>query len=223
MGLRDGLPGAMAERALVPAVALRRLPDGLEPAAGALVEPAGSVVRALRASGAGRGDRVCVWGSGTLGLLAVQFAVADGLVVDVVGVRPEQLAIARTLGARATFGPDELPDEPYEAVIDVSTGEDAPAAAVELVEPAGRVVLVGLSERPSLLDTRRAVLRDVSVVGVLAASAGLERAIELAEARVLDPGPIVAEVVGLEEVADVLRGARTAPGGAPKTHVDPGR
>ena len=224
MGLRDGLPGALAEMVLVPGVALRRLPDGLDPAAGALVEPTGSVVRALRAAGVGEGDPVLVVGSGTLGLVAVQIAVADGLAVDVAGVRPEQLALARALGARATFGPDELPDDAYEAVIDVSTAEGAPAAAVERVEPSRRVVLVGISEDPSLLDTRRAVLRDVTVVGILAASAGLDRAIELAASGVLDPDPIVAEVVGLDDVTGVLGGTRPpAAGGAPKTHVDPSR
>jgi 2-desacetyl-2-hydroxyethyl bacteriochlorophyllide A dehydrogenase len=223
LGIRDGLPGALAERVLVPEVALRRLPDELDPAAGALVEPAGSVVRALRATGVERGDRICVVGSGTLGLIAVQIAVADGLAVDVVGVRPEQLALARSLGARA-FGPDEVPDEPYGAVVDVSTADGAPAAALERVEPSGRVVLVGISEEPSLIDTRRAVLRDVTVVGILAASAGLDRAIELASTGVLDPGPIVAEVVGLDDVAGVLGGSRPpAASGAPKTHVDPGR
>jgi 2-desacetyl-2-hydroxyethyl bacteriochlorophyllide A dehydrogenase len=224
LGVRDGLPGALAERLTVPAVALRRLPEDMDPDAGALVEPAGSAYRAVVAAGAGPGARVCVWGSGTLGLLALQLAAAEGADVDVVGVRPEQLDLAQKLGARATFAPDDVTAAGYDAVIDMSTAIDAPSRAVELVEPSGRVVLLGISEEPSLLDTRRAVLRDVSVVGILAASAGLDPAIERFASGRVRTAPLVAEVVGLDEVADVLAGARPAsPTGAPKTLVDPAR
>jgi hypothetical protein len=68
------------------------------------------------------------------------------------------------------------------------------------------------------------VLRDVTVVGILAASAGLDPAIERFESGRVRAAPLVAEVVGLDEVADVLSGARPAsPTGAPKTLVDPAR
>jgi 2-desacetyl-2-hydroxyethyl bacteriochlorophyllide A dehydrogenase len=224
LGVRDGLPGALAERVGVPAVSLRRLPDDLEPEAGALVEPAGSALRAVRAARLSPGGRLCVWGSGTLGLLALQLALAQGAVVDVVGIRPEQLRLARSLGARATYAPDDVPDGGYDAVLDASTAPEAPARAVEIVEPAGRVVLVGISEVPSLLDTRRAVLRDVTVLGILAASAGLDPVIELFAAGRIQTAPLVAEVVGLGDVADVLAGRRpTSATGAPKTLVDPSR
>jgi 2-desacetyl-2-hydroxyethyl bacteriochlorophyllide A dehydrogenase len=224
LGIRDGLPGALAERLLVPEVALRRLPDGLDPDAGALVEPAGSALRAVRAARLSLGGAVCIWGSGTLGLLALQFALAEGAMVDVVGVRPEQLRLAADLGARNTYRPDEVPDRGYEAVIDLSTAREAPARAIEIVEPAGIVVLGGIAEEPSLLDTRRVVLRDVTVVGILAASAGLEAAIEMLASGRIRTAPLIAEVVGLDELADVLGGTRPlSPTGAPKTLVDPRR
>ncbi|MEX2405924.1 MAG: alcohol dehydrogenase catalytic domain-containing protein [Actinomycetota bacterium] len=224
LGIRDGLPGALAERLLLPEVALRRLPDEMDPEAGALIEPAGSALRAVRAAGLSPGGAVCIWGSGTLGLLALQFALVERALVDVVGVRPEQLRLAAGLGARNTYLPDEVPDGGYEAVIDLSTAREAPARAVEIVEPAGTVVLVGIAEEPSVLDTRRVVLRDVTVVGILAASAGLEGAIEMFASGRIETEPLVAEVIGLEEVAHVLGGARPPPpNGAPKTLVDPRR
>ncbi len=224
LGVRDGLAGALAERLLVPEAALRGLPERMDPDVAALVEPGGSALRAVRAAELAPGHRVCVWGSGTLGLLALQFAVAEGAVVDVVGVRPEQLALARELGARQTYVPDRVPGEGYDAVLDMSTSADSPARAVETVEPSGRVVLVGIAEKPSLLDTRRAVLRDVTVVGILAASAGLDRTIELFASGRIRTAPLVARVVGLEGVADVLAGGSPPSGsGAPKTLVDPAR
>lgn len=222
LGIRDGLPGALAERLLLPDVALRRLPDGMDPDSGALIEPAGSALRAIRAARLSPGSAVCIWGSGTLGLLALQFALVEGAMVDVVGIRPEQLLLATGLGARNTYLPDEVPGGGYAAVIDLSTAREAPARAVEIVEPGGTVVLVGIAEEPSVLDTRRVVLRDVTVVGILAASAGLDGAIEMFASGRIATEPLVAEVVGLEEVADVLGGARPpSPTGAPKTLVDP--
>jgi 2-desacetyl-2-hydroxyethyl bacteriochlorophyllide A dehydrogenase len=224
LGIRDGLPGALAGLLLLPEVALRRLPEDMDPETGALIEPAGSALRAVRAARLSPGGTVCIWGSGTLGLLASQFALAEGVVVDVVGVRPEQLRLAARLGARNTFTPEEVPGRGYEAVIDLSTAREAPARAVEIVEPGGTVVLVGIAEEPSLLDTRRVVLRDVTVIGILAASAGLEGAIEMFASGRIRTEPLVAEVVGLDEVADVLGGARPpSPTGAPKTLVDPRR
>jgi 2-desacetyl-2-hydroxyethyl bacteriochlorophyllide A dehydrogenase len=224
LGVRGDLPGALAERVLVPAVALRRLPDGMDPDAGAMIEPAGAAYRAVAAAGPAPGVRLCVWGSGTLGLLALQLALAEGALVDVVGVRPEQLGLAAGLGARATYLTGDAPSGGYDAVIDMSTGAEVPSRAVEMVEPAGRVVLLGISEEPSLLDTRRAVLRDVTIVGVLAASAGLDAAIERFASGAVRTSPLISEVVGLDDVAAVLAGERPASAtGAPKTLVDPAR
>ena len=45
--------------------------------------------------------------------------------------------------------------------------------ALDLVEPGGRVVYIGLAGRPSLIDTRDLVLKDVTAVGILSASPAL--------------------------------------------------
>lgn len=223
VGVRRGWHGALAEKLLVPASALKRLPDGIRPTAAALVEPSGSAVRAVEAAGARTGSRICVWGGGTLGLLALQFALACGAAVDVVDPRPSSRALALELGAREAFSPGDAPGAGYDAVIDMSIAPEVPARALEQVEPAGRVVLVGLAPTPSTLDTRRVVLRDVTVVGILAASAGLERAIKLLAGGGIRVEPLVAATVGLAEVADVLDGRVPSPTGAPKFLVDPTR
>lgn len=223
VGVRRGWHGALAERLLVPASALKRLPDDMAPTTAALVEPGGSAVRAIEAAGVGSGSTLCVWGGGTLGLLALQFALAGGVVVDIVDPRPTSRALAIELGARQALSPDGFVGAGYDAVIDMSVGPEVPSIAVEQVEPAGRVVLVGLAPSPSMLDTRRAVLRDVTLIGILAATAGLERAIELLAGGRIRVEPLVAATVGLDEVADVLGGLVASPSGAPKFLVDPAR
>src|ERR1700761_4395708 len=73
-----GWDGALAEKLLVPAASLYRLPDTVDDQAGALVEPGGNAFRAVRAAQAGPGRTVLVWGPGSIGLLAAAFAPAPG-------------------------------------------------------------------------------------------------------------------------------------------------
>src|SRR4029078_4875416 len=93
---------------------------------------------------------------------------------------------------------------------DASHDPASPARTVELVEPGGRVVWIGLSGAPRLVDSRRIVPADGTVVGVLSGSPGLAGMIELVAADRVDPSPLVAAVVGLDEVAEALSGQRGA-------------
>ncbi len=225
IGIRGGWPGALAEQVLVPVTALHRLPETMSWTTGALVEPAGCALRAVDAAQIGAGDRVCVWGPGTLGLLILQFAAARGAIVDVVGVDEPRLGLAASLGAHATtLFSDLAAGCRYDAVIDASTSSEASARAIKQVEPAGRVVLVGLASTPSAIDTRELVFNDVTMIGILAASAGLDGAIQLFASGAIQTEALVAATVGLDDVADVLAGRRPENAGpGPKIHVDPRR
>ncbi len=222
VGVRGGRPGALAEQVAVPASSLHVLPDGMDPAVGALVEPGGNAWRAASATGAGPGDRVLVLGPGTIGLLTALFLRAAGAEVGLMGLEPASLEFARSLGFDRVGSAGDPPAGPYDAVVDASTAAELPGLALQLVEPAGRVVYIGLSGSPSTIDTRDLVLADVTVVGVLSGSPGLPYAIEAYASGAVDPRPLMAATVGLEGVADVLAGRRPAgadPG--PKIQVDP--
>ena len=223
IGVRGDQPGALAERLAVPVSALHVLPEVLTPAAGALVEPGGTALRAVRAARLGGGEHVLVLGGGTIGLLTAAFAVVHGARVDVADPRPEALALVPRYGAVPVPLEELGEDGRYDVVVDASTGTDSPARAVRLVRPAGRLVLAGLSSAPSLLDTRELVFKDATVVGLLGASSGLEGAITWYAAGEVVPDDLVAAVVGLAGVADVLAGHRPAGAGpGPKVQVEPG-
>jgi threonine dehydrogenase-like Zn-dependent dehydrogenase len=222
IGIRRGWPGALAERVPVPVTALHVLPDSVGVAAGALVEPGGNALRAIDAATLEPGSRVAVWGAGTIGLLCLLIARAHDAEVHVVGRSERSLALARTLGADGAWTFGELPPLPYDAVIDATNDPAVPRAALELVEPGGRVVYIGLAGEPSTIDTRILALNDVTAVGILSGSPGLAGAIELYASGRVDPTPLVAATVGLERVGDVLDGWRPAGAGpGPKIHVDP--
>jgi threonine dehydrogenase-like Zn-dependent dehydrogenase len=231
-----GWPGALAAKVLVPAVALHRLPASVDDRAGALVEPGGNAYRAVTAAQAGPGKRILVCGPGTIGLLAVTFARAAGASVDVLALDSRHRELAGKLGARGYFTavaelpaaelPARGPSAPeasaggYDAVIDCTSDHTVPAAALSLVEPSGRVVYIGISARPSHIDTRDLVLNDITAVGILGASAGLAPAIQhYADGRVV-PGDLAPVVVGLDRAADALAG-RVDPRPGTKVHIDP--
>ncbi|MGK5680662.1 zinc-dependent alcohol dehydrogenase [Actinoplanes sp. URMC 104] len=219
IGIRHGWPGALAERLPVPAKALFELPDAVDATLGALVEPGGNALRAVRAADPAPGRTVLVTGPGTIGLLAAMFARARGADVHLLGATTESLDFARSLGFANAWTREELPAVPFDAIIDASNAPSLPSFAVERVEPGGRVVCIGIAGEPSLVDTRQAVLKDLTVVGVLSASGGLAETIETYASGAVDPRPLVGETVGLDEAADVLAGRRR--GAAPKVHIDP--
>lgn len=220
IGIRSGRPGALADRVAVPATALHRLPDAVDDTAGALVEPGGNAYRAVLGADLHPGDRALVLGAGTIGLLCGMFARAAGAEVHLLGRSARSLDFARTLGFDGVWTDEQLPDLPWDAVIDASNAPALPARAVELVEPGRRVVYVGLAGSPSLVDTRSLALADVTAVGILSASPGLAGTIDAYAAGSVDPRPLVAATVTLEHLPAVLAGERPAGSGpGPKFHV----
>jgi len=226
VGITDGWPGALAEQQLIPARFAHLIPEQVSVTSGALVEPGGNSLRAAEATQAGPGSRVVVLGSGTIGLLAAQFLLAKGVDVHLAGKRPGSLQLGRDLGVSNTHDLDEIAisDERFDAVIDATSSNASPAIAARLVDPGGRIVLIGLSGTPSIVDARDLVLADVTTVGILSASPGLAGAIEAFATGAVNPDSIVGEVIGLAEVASRLEGRRgVAAGPGPKVHVDPRR
>jgi threonine dehydrogenase-like Zn-dependent dehydrogenase len=226
VGIRRGRAGALAERIAVPASSLHALPDEVDDVLGALVEPAGNALRAAQAAVALAGDRhaerVLVVGPGTIGLLAAMFVRAAGRDVQLMGASQRSVDNARSLGFTASRGWGELPDVPFDAVIDAATDASTAARGLDLVQPGGRLVLIGIASTPSTIDTRTLLLKDVTATGILSASPGLEAAIAGFASGAVDARPLVAATVSLEHVAGVLAGERPADAGpGPKVHVDP--
>ena len=225
VGIRGDWAGALAEQLVIPTRFAFEIPEHVSLAAAALVEPAGNSLRAIHAAALQPEQSVLVLGSGTIGLLAAQFALAEGADVHVAGVREPSLELARSLGVAHTWQLDDLAEgheSEFDAVIDCTSVEAMPALAVKLAKPAGRVVYIGLSSTPSLVDTRDIALKDITAVGILSASPGLAGAIASFASGAVVPDSIVSEVVNLEDVPARLEGRRgTGAGPGPKVHVDP--
>ncbi len=92
--------GGYAQYVVTPAAALARIPDGLTNDEAAPLLCAGiTTFNALRHSGAGPGDLVAIQGVGGLGHLAIQFASKFGYKVAAVSRGPQNVGLAKKLGA----------------------------------------------------------------------------------------------------------------------------
>jgi threonine dehydrogenase-like Zn-dependent dehydrogenase len=222
VGIRGGFPGALAEQIAVPVTALVAVPAEVDDTAGAMVEPGGNALRAARGAALPAGGRALILGTGNIGLLAAGFLRADGCDVHLLGNSAAGLEFARSFGFAGAWMREDLPPLGWDAVIDATNAAALPALALDLAEPGGRVVYIGLAGQPSHIDTRTMALKDITAVGILGGSQGLAGAAARYADGDLDPRPLVAATVRLDQVGDVLAGWRPdTAGGGPKMHVDP--
>jgi threonine dehydrogenase-like Zn-dependent dehydrogenase len=222
VGIRNGYPGALAERLVIPEFAAHLLPDDLDPALGAMVEPTGNALRSVDATCLSRGERLFIFGPGTIGLLCALIAKSRGIEVHLIGIEDRSIEFARQFGFAGVHHISTIPHLPVHGIIDATFNIAVPALALDLLEPGRTVVFIGIAGTPSMIDSRVLVLKDLKAVGILSGSPGVAGAIALLSSSVIDPRALIASVVSLEESAEVLAGKRPgAVGDGPKIHIKP--
>jgi L-iditol 2-dehydrogenase len=146
--------GAMRELLAWPVANLVPLPDAIDDAAGAMLEPLGVALHALRLARVRPGDSVGVFGCGPIGLLLIQLARIAGATTIVATDRlPHRVDAARRLGAVAALVAggterdvllDATAGRGVDAAIEIAGEDDAIETAVVLARPAGTVVVAGI-------------------------------------------------------------------------------
>jgi L-iditol 2-dehydrogenase len=223
-------PGALAERLVVPAGLLHRLPADrpLEPAA--LLEPAACVASGLLEAGLPLpGSRVAVVGDGPVGLLALLLlATAAPAELVLVGARPDRSAFGPGCGAtRVVAATDRAALDGLagrlDAVVEASNAPAGPATALSLLRRGGSALLLGISGagRP-VIDPDTVTLNQLRLQGGFAASRTAWRwVVGLYADGLLDPARLVTHRFPLEEVDLAFATLTAADGGAVKVLVHP--
>jgi L-iditol 2-dehydrogenase len=139
--------GAYAEYVNVPAGNLLRVPEGIDPTAVALADPAAIALHAIGKTNLTLGQRVAVVGCGPIGLFAIQWAQLMGaseiLAVD---ISDRKIAMAKEAGA-TQGAPDASSISRYgrfDVVIEAAGNTPAFNTAVQLVGPGGHAVFIGI-------------------------------------------------------------------------------
>jgi 2-desacetyl-2-hydroxyethyl bacteriochlorophyllide A dehydrogenase len=206
--------GGFAERCLVPAANLYRLPASVSIEEGALLDCTAVAVHALHRVPVAPGTLVAVLGTGAIGLAVAQAAKAAGGRVTVVGTRPEPLAAARELGVDAVvdLGAGEPAPTEMDVVFETAGGPRLLERAAAAAGPGGRVGLVGESFEPQALDVAAAMSRELTLAFVWSYDTAegtpeFETALRLAEHGRIRLAPIVTHRFPLESIVEAFEAA----------------
>ncbi|MEU0743301.1 zinc-binding dehydrogenase [Streptomyces sp. NPDC006134] len=212
--------GGWAEYALSAADALTLLPDAIPFDQGAIIPDAVSTPwGAITETGAVRpAEAVGVWGVGGLGVHAVRLLRAIGA-CPVVAVDPSPVARDRALAAGADLALDSADPGLREAVGVVTGGAGLAAAfdfagvpavreqAVSVLAPKGRLVLVGLTDKPlTLADGTRFSYLQQRILGHYGSDmpVALPQLLRLIQGGRLDFSGSISGVLPLAEAAEAV-------------------
>ncbi|MBN1138823.1 MAG: zinc-binding dehydrogenase [Anaerolineae bacterium] len=186
-------PGGYGEYLLTSAAHVHTLPPDSDLAVATLIEPLAVAVRAMRRLRLEDCSAALVFGDGPIGLLVLLLLRRAGVEeVILVGGRPGRLATARSWGAAGTFdyhrlGPELSPSlleargGRFPNVIEASGSAQALQAALDLVSPGGRVLVVGdYDEARADFAWNHLLHNEIELIGSCASAGAWPEAVRLA-------------------------------------------
>ncbi|MGJ8724518.1 MAG: zinc-dependent alcohol dehydrogenase [Roseibacillus sp.] len=212
--------GAFAEKLVVPARIVHRLPEGLSFEEAAFAEPVGVALHAVSRVKAVKGKKVVVVGAGLIGLLVIQALKRAGAAqVVAVDLWEERLALAKTLGADEVELAGFFKGDDFDVAMEVVGAEASVQAAVRSVKKGGQVVLVGNLSPEVPFPLQAAVTRELDVLGSCAIAGEYPDALEAIASGEILVKPLISASFPLEEGAQAFVAA--AEKGALKVMVKP--
>ncbi|MES4904065.1 MULTISPECIES: zinc-dependent alcohol dehydrogenase family protein [unclassified Streptomyces] len=211
------VPGGAAEFAVAPVANCVRLPEHVDVADAALIEPLSCAVRGYDVLNSRMGNEVLIYGSGTMGLMMLELAKRTGAAsVDVLDINPDRLATANLLGcSRAAASADEL-DQPrgWDVVIDATGNQAAIQDGLGRVAKAGTFLQFGVSDyaTKAVIEPYKIYNQEITITGSMAVLHSYERAAQLFATGVLDPKVFISDRLPLEQYPQALEQFRSGQG-----------
>ncbi|MGC1123268.1 MAG: alcohol dehydrogenase catalytic domain-containing protein [Candidatus Methanofastidiosia archaeon] len=205
--------GGLAELVTLPADSLLQVPDSAAVREAALTEPLAVVLHGFNLI-RGRwelGHKTLVTGAGTLGLLAMQVAVAAGAsFVAVSEPNSTRRDIAAELGADMVIDPvrsnvwvefgekaGHLPD----LVVECSGSPQAATETFSLARKGGTVLILGISEEPVEADFMTAVLNELTFQFSYCGYSEFPTALAMIERKIILVNDLITEIA-LEDTVE---------------------
>jgi L-iditol 2-dehydrogenase len=194
---------------------LHKLPDAVDDAKGALIEPfTCGYYAVLRHGGVDASQTVVISGGGTIGLVSAAAAIGMGARVIVVDPVPLRRDIAMRLGADATVDPSA--GDPVEAVKEITKGgadlvvEAAGHAAslanvFDYARSEGRVSMVGINIGQKFpVELGKIQIKNLTVRGCIGSPGVWPAAIRFLERTGIDLSPIQTHRFALDDALAAL-------------------
>jgi 2-desacetyl-2-hydroxyethyl bacteriochlorophyllide A dehydrogenase len=207
--------GGMSEYCVHPRSLVHKVPVGVSWKDLALVEPLTISVHAAKRARLVRGEHVAVTGSGPIGLLAAQYALAIGAVPIMVDPIEERLAFARSLGIPHGINParesaverikEITGGRMAEVVIEASGSEAAVRSSIDYVAYSGRIALVGWPKGDVSLTTALFTKKELDVLGSRNSFRDFRESIDLIAGGRIDVASLVTRTVSFEEIPAAVK------------------
>jgi len=164
-------PGAFARFVTAPAANVLPVPEELDSSLASLAEPLAVSIHAVKL-GVQPLEEVLIFGAGPIGLLTLQAARHMGAGrITLVDLQASRLEHAAKLGA-AVVHPGELESRWSElfprgidVIIDCVGVQPTREQAMRLVNPGGRIIMVGLGQQVSSLPVNDLVRQEIALLG----------------------------------------------------------
>lgn len=147
--------GAYAEYVKVPKGNLLKTPEGIDPTAVAMTDPASIALHAIWKAPFTVGGTGAVVGCGAIGLFAIQWLKLMGaseiLAVD---VSDRKLELAREAGATRTFLAGQAPQAVADLVVEGAGHASSQAEAILMAAPGGHACFIGIPARDTEWPTK---------------------------------------------------------------------
>ena len=194
---------------------LHKLPDAVDDAKGALIEPfTCGYYAVLRNGGTNASETVVISGGGTIGLVSAAAAIGMGARVIVVDPVPLRRQIAARLGADATVDPfavdpieavKELTEGGADLVIEAAGHASSLANVFEYARPEGRVSMVGINIGQKFpVELGKIQIKNLTVRGCIGSPGVWPSAIRFLERTGIDLSPIQTHSFPLDEALAAL-------------------
>ncbi len=210
------IDGGYAEYIKIPAANLIKLPEGISFAEGSIIADALSTAyHAVSRLNLEKGETVAVFGSGVLGLNAVQVASRIfGAKVIALDTEEWKLRLAESKGAWKTLKVDggadsvkalkALAGEP-DAAVEFIGAPETYKQAIDSVRRGGRVILVGAATKPAALEPLRMFKDEVNVSGSYASlQSEVRTLVDLVARKALAVKDMVTHTFPLEKINEAI-------------------
>ena len=213
--------GALAERLNLNAYQCYHLTPAISDEIGALVEPFSSTVRAVAQGEPGAQDRVAIVGAGPIGLMALMAARLRGVKqVVAIEMADRRIEAARLCGADEVINP--LHEDPEKRAREITEGQGfdlvmecagQPASvlmAAKLTRTRGRLVIMGVFEKPAAIDLTDVVFREKIISGSMSGYGLYDETIRIMTDPRFRGDLLITDRIGLDDLSR-KRLPRTAP------------
>ncbi len=202
-----GAGGGFAEFAVITEAASIPLTPRVNSRYSALVEPFAVGLHTIHTGGLREGDDVLVIGAGSVGLTTAAWAKVRGArsitVVDPVEARRD---VAKVFGADLVLASvEEAPRDSYDLVAECVGHAELLDDCVARARPRSRVVVAGVDHLPKQFTSSSAILKETTLTfAVYYSPAEFETVIEAIADGVIDPAPLLAKEVPLDQVNEAF-------------------